>query len=75
LDLKRTIWIDISFRGEKLIELHGVKYYSPEEISKNFPVTLEFILKKIKTEELESCLINGKTYVCEEDMLNFFTKK
>jgi hypothetical protein len=60
--------------GKKVIELHGVKYYSPEEISKNFPVTLEFILKKIEHDELESCLINGKPYVCEEDMLTFFTK-
>jgi hypothetical protein len=59
----------------KLIELHGVKYYTPEDISKNFPVTLEFVLKKIESDELESCLIDGKTYVCEEDMLAFFTEQ
>lgn len=58
-----------------MIELHGVKYYSPEDISKNFPVTLEFVLQKIESEELDSCLIDGKTYVCEEDVLDFFTER
>lgn len=58
-----------------MIELHGVKYYSPEDISKNFPVTLEFVLQKIESEELDSCLIDGKTFVCEEDMLDFFTER
>ncbi len=58
-----------------MIELHGVKYYSPEDISKNFPVTLEYVLKKIESEELDSCLIDGKTYVCEEDVLDFFTER
>ena len=58
-----------------MVELHGVKYFSPEDISKNFPVTLEFVLEKIESDELDSCLLDDKTFVCEEDVLNFFTKK
>lgn len=58
-----------------MVELHGVKYFTPEDISKNFPVTLEFVLEKIESGELDSCLLDGKTFVCEEDVLNFFTKK
>lgn len=58
-----------------MIELHGVKYFTPEDISKNFPVTLEFVLEKIESGELDSCLIDGKTFVCEEDVLDFFTER
>ncbi|MCK4763930.1 MAG: hypothetical protein KAW12_17140 [Candidatus Aminicenantes bacterium] len=58
-----------------MIELYGVKYYNPEDIGKNFPVTLEFVLKKIETGELDCCLIDEKTYVCEDDVLDFFTEK
>ncbi|MCK5059358.1 MAG: hypothetical protein KAT34_22100 [Candidatus Aminicenantes bacterium] len=58
-----------------MVELHGVKYFSPEDISKNFPVTLEFVLEKIESCELDSCLLDGKIFICEEDVLNFFTKK
>jgi len=58
-----------------MVELHGVKYFSPEDISKNFPVTLEFVLEKVESGELDSCLLDGKTFVCEEDVLGFFTEK
>ena len=58
-----------------MVELHGVKYFSPEDISKNFPVTLEFVLEKIESGDLDSCLLDDKTFVCEEDVLDFFTKK
>jgi hypothetical protein len=57
-----------------VIELHGIKYYSPEDISKNFPVTLEFVIQKIESEELDCCIINEKVYVCEDDVLRFFTE-
>ena len=57
-----------------MILLYGIKYYSPEDISKFFPVTLEFIQQKIESGELDSCIIDGKTYVCEEDVLAFFTE-
>lgn len=58
-----------------MVELHGVKYFTAEDISKNFPVTLEFVLEKIESGELDSCLIGGKTFVCEEDVLDFFTER
>jgi hypothetical protein len=58
-----------------MIELHGVKYYSPKDISDNFPVTLEFVQEKIDSGDLDSCIIDEKIYVCEEIMIEFFTKK
>ena len=58
-----------------MIELYGVKYFTPEDISKNFPVSLEFVLQKIESGELDSCLIDDETYVCEEDVLDYFTEK
>lgn len=56
-----------------MLELHGLKYFSPQDIKKNFPVSLEFVLQKIESGELDSCIINEKTYVLEEDVLAFFT--
>ena len=61
--------------GKKVVELYGVKYFTPEDISKNFPVTLEFVLEKIESDELDSCWIDDKTYVCEEVFLDYFTEK
>lgn len=58
-----------------MVELYGVKYFTPEDISKNFPVTLEFIMQKIDSDELDSCLIDDKAYVCEEDVLDYFTER
>ncbi len=56
-----------------MLELHDIRYFTPEDISKNFPVTLDYILEKIDTGELDYCLIDDTLYICEEDMLNFFT--
>lgn len=58
-----------------MIELHDVRYFTPEDISKNFPVSLEFINEKIESGELDYCLIDEKKYICEEDMISFFTGK
>ena len=49
-----------------------MKYYTAEDIAKYLPVTLEDVLEKIKCGELESCLIDGKVFVLEEDMLHMF---
>jgi len=55
-----------------VIVLHGVKYYTAEDIAKYLPVTLEEVVEKINNGELESCLIDGKVFVLEEDMLQMF---
>jgi hypothetical protein len=58
-----------------MIELHGVKYYIPREVSQNIGVTQEFVQDKIDSGELESCLIDEVTYVSEDSVLEYFTEK
>jgi hypothetical protein len=58
-----------------VVELYGVKYFTPEDISKKFPVTLEIVLQKIESDELDSCLLDEKPFVCEDDVLDFFTEQ
>ena len=58
-----------------MIVLHEEKYYTAEDICKYLPLTIEKVLEKIESGQLESCLIDGKIYVHEEDMLKVFKGK
>ena len=64
----------IQHEGHHMLELHGVKYFTPKDISDKFPISYEMVIKLIETDKLDSCLIDGKTYVNEETVLDFFTE-
>jgi len=58
-----------------MLELHGIKYFTIKDISDKFPVSYEMVEKLIESEKLESCLIDGKIYVDEDTVLEFFTEQ
>ena len=58
-----------------VIELHGIKYYTISDISKRLSAPVEFVKKKIESEDLEACLIGDEVYVAEDTLLDFFTNR
>jgi hypothetical protein len=58
-----------------MLELHGVKYFTLKDISDKFPISYEMVVKLVESDKLESCLIDGETYVDEDTVLDFFTER